>query len=74
MYDRIYWCYFCSRTVKFDLSFHVLRVCQIYANHGSVQCEHLAFSRLDRCNSQNLINYYDMAGNELNPEKNLGWI
>ena len=58
-------------TGKFDLSFHVVRACQIYANHGSVQCEHLAFSSLECYNPQNLINYYDMAGNDVNAEKNL---
>ena len=70
-YDRSYWCYFRSRTGKFDLSFHVVRACQIYANHGSGQCEHLAFSSLECYNPQNLLNYYDMAGNDVNAEKNL---
>ena len=70
-YDRSYWCYFRSRTGKFDLSFHVVRACQIYANHGSVQCEHLAFSSLECYNPQHLINYYGMAGNDVNTEKNL---
>ena len=70
-YDRSYWCYFRSRTGKFDLSFHVVRACQIYANHDSVQCEYLAFSSLECYNPQNLINYYDMAGNNVNAEENL---
>ena len=70
-YDRSYWCYFRSRTRKFDLSFHVVRACLIYANLCSVQCEHLAVSRLECYNPQNLINYYDMAGNDVNAEKNL---
>ena len=70
-YDRSYWWYFRSRTGKFDLSFHVVRACLIYANLCSVQCEHLAVSRLECYNPQNLINYYDMAGNDVNAEKNL---
>ena len=51
----MYWCYFRSRTGKFDISFHVVRACQIYANHGSVQCEHLAFSSLECYNPLNLL-------------------
>ena len=70
-YDRSYWCYFRSRTGKFELSFHVARACQIYANRGSLVCEHLAFSTLECYNSQNLINSYDIAGNDVKAEKNL---
>ena len=53
------------------LSFNVARACKIYANHGSVQCEHLAISRLECYNSQNLANSSDIAGNVVNAEKNL---
>ena len=67
----IYWCYFHSHIGKFDLRFHVIRACQIYVNHGSVQCEHLAVSRHKCYNSLNLINSYGMAGNDVNAEKSL---